>query len=162
MLFIQPFTFIPLEQEIHINQPEEAQRKNKGEVRLDLPRKYALPCISTLNRDSIYFDILVAACSLSAVAGFSGEISYTVGANLTYSNIMAVNDSVDLKIAYTPRTRPLPRPLPPFPLLPTREDWPFQQEIIGGWMLMPFGGRGRFRDEMIEVEGIVSIHSRLI
>jgi hypothetical protein len=27
---------------------------------------------------------------------------------------------------------------------------------LGGWTLTPFGGRGRFRDEMIELEGIVS------
>lgn len=60
-----------------------------------------------------------------------------------------------MKITYLPRTRPIPRELTPFPLLPTREDWPFDQEIVGGWMLLPFGGRGRFGDDMIEVEGIV-------
>jgi hypothetical protein len=43
----------------------------------------------------------------------------------------------------------------PFPFLPSREDWPFQREDVGGWSLTPFGGRGRFQDEIIELEGIV-------
>lgn len=50
----------------------------------------------------------------------------------------------------------------PFPLLPTKEDWPFSREDIGGWNLTPFGGRGRFRDEMTEVEGLVCFHSLII
>lgn len=70
-------------------------------------------------------------------------------------------NSLDLKFEYMPRTRPIPRDIAPFPLLPTREDWPFDQEIVGGWLLLPFGGRGRFNDNMIEVEGIVRLILRL-
>lgn len=60
-------------------------------------------------------------------------------------------------MAYLPRTRPLPRTIEPFPILPTREDWPNAREVIGGWSLTPFGGRGRFDGRIVEVEGIVSI-----
>jgi hypothetical protein len=63
---------------------------------------------------------------------------------------------------YFPRGRPIPRPEAPFPFLSTREDWPFSREEVGGWILTPFGGRGRFRDEIIELEGIVSRASSII
>lgn len=64
--------------------------------------------------------------------------------------------SMQAEISYLPRTRPLPRTIEPFPLLPTREDWPYTREVIGGWSLTPFGGRGRFDGRIVEVEGIVS------
>ncbi|KAF8323221.1 hypothetical protein DL93DRAFT_2162403 [Clavulina sp. PMI_390] len=130
-----PFTFTPLSQDTKIHQPEEAQRKNKGDVRLDLP-----PSIS-----------------ISAVGNFAGEIHYTVGVNIAYGSMWDIDDSLDLKIGFLPRTRPLLREPTLFPLLPTREDWPFEQEIVAGWMLLPFGGRGRFVDDMIEVEGILGV-----
>lgn len=57
---------------------------------------------------------------------------------------------------FLPRTRPIPRPSPGLPpLLPTREDWPYSREEIGGWTITPFGGRGRWDDDIVEVEGLV-------
>ena len=47
-----------------------------------------------------------------------------------------------------------------FPFIPDREDWPYSREEIGGWTVTPFGGRGRFKDEMVEIEGLVSCLSR--
>lgn len=74
------------------------------------------------------------------------------------AKLTIVTCSIQNEISYLPRTRPLLRELPPFPLLPTREDWPFTRETIGGWSLTPFGGRGRFDGRMVDVEGIVSHH----
>jgi hypothetical protein len=58
-------------------------------------------------------------------------------------------------LQYIPLHRPLPRPRTPFPFLASREDWPFKREVIGGWVLSPFGGRGRIGTQIVEVEGIV-------
>lgn len=67
-----------------------------------------------------------------------------------------MRESIDMPIFYLPRTRPIPRPSPGLPpLLPTREDWPYSREEIGGWTITPFGGRGRFDDEITEIEGLV-------
>jgi hypothetical protein len=62
---------------------------------------------------------------------------------------------MDMILQYIPLMRPLPRSRTPFPFLASREDWPFKRETIGGWVLTPFGGRGRIGTEIVEVEGIV-------
>jgi hypothetical protein len=56
---------------------------------------------------------------------------------------------------YFPRCRPVLAPETHFPFIATRDDWPFKREEVGGWTLTPFGGRGRWKDEIIEVEGLV-------
>ena len=55
-----------------------------------------------------------------------------------------------------PLRRPIPCEPTTFPFISDREDWPYNREEIGGWTITPFGGRGRFRDEIVEIEGLVS------
>jgi hypothetical protein len=62
-----------------------------------------------------------------------------------------------MTVQYLPLSRATPRLKTPFPYIPTREDWPLRREIVGGWTLTPFGGRGRLGDELVELEGIVSL-----
>ncbi|KAJ7054430.1 hypothetical protein C8F01DRAFT_1163318 [Mycena amicta] len=50
-----------------------------------------------------------------------------------------------------------PRPQTMFPFLPTHGDWPFVREVAAGWTLTPFGGRGKFVGERVEVEGVLGI-----
>lgn len=56
---------------------------------------------------------------------------------------------------YFPLHRPIPREPTNFPYISDREDWPFKREAIGGWTITPFGARGRFKDEIVEIEGLV-------
>ena len=76
-----------------------------------------------------------------------------------FSNVIAAipltPGRLKIPIYYSPRRRPVPRSTTPFPSLPSRETWPYRREVIGGWTITPFGGRGRFRGEMVEVEGLV-------
>ncbi|KDN45844.1 hypothetical protein RSAG8_04677, partial [Rhizoctonia solani AG-8 WAC10335] len=88
-----------------------------------------------------------------------GRIEYEMGLVIKRRGLKP-NDYIELPLVYRPRHRlkPVP-PLPiPFPLIPTRDDWPFERETIGGWSLTPFGGRGRWNgSENIEVEGLLGI-----
>jgi len=95
------------------------------------------------------------------VTGFSGNIKYTVGVNIVFDGFGGIDDEFDMQGQYLPLCKPLPRVKTPFPYIPTREDWPFSREVVGGWTLTPFGGRGRLGEEMVEVEGIVRT-SRLL
>ena len=61
----------------------------------------------------------------------------------------------DVPFHYYPLRRPLARERTLFPFIPDREDWPYAREEVGGWTVTPFGGRGRFRGEMVEIEGLV-------
>ncbi|KAF7325354.1 hypothetical protein MVEN_02630400 [Mycena venus] len=76
---------------------------------------------------------------VSKPSGFWGTMKYIAGVN------------------YMPLCKPLPRVKTPFPYIPTREDWPLDREVLGGWILSPFGGRGRLGEEMVEIEGILGI-----
>ncbi|KAJ7173582.1 hypothetical protein C8R46DRAFT_117289 [Mycena filopes] len=64
---------------------------------------------------------------------------------------------MDMIMQYIPLMRPLPRVRTPFPFLASREDWPFKRESIGGWVLSPFGGRGRIGTEIVEIEGLLGV-----
>ncbi|KAJ6470419.1 hypothetical protein C8R45DRAFT_937337 [Mycena sanguinolenta] len=92
------------------------------------------------------------------LTGFSGNIKYTVGVNIVFDGFGAIDDEFDMTFQYIPLCKPLPRVKTPFPYLPTREDWPFSREVVGGWTLTSFGGRGRLGEEMVEIEGITCIH----
>jgi hypothetical protein len=88
----------------------------------------------------------------------------------------------NMKFQYFPRTRAIPRPEKPFPFLSSKEDWPFSREEVllgsiyvfsynvfadgdmqvGGWLLTPFGGRGRFKDTLVEIEGILGVQAPVV
>ncbi|KAJ6624251.1 hypothetical protein B0H10DRAFT_751497 [Mycena sp. CBHHK59/15] len=133
--FVFPFEFPALPSDTVVKHPDEERRKNKA--RVPLPPTY----------------------TVAVVGGFSGTISYTVGVNVTREGLGAIDEEFDVPVQYLPLARALPRTDTPFPYLPTREDWPLTREVVGGWTLTPFGGRGRLGDELVELEGVLGIPS---
>ncbi|KAJ6586331.1 hypothetical protein DFH09DRAFT_255229 [Mycena vulgaris] len=131
--FVFPFVFPALPADTLVKHPYEERGKNKG--RLPLPPSY----------------------SVSMVGGFSGNIKYTIGVNITRGGLGSIDEEFNMVMQYLPLSRALPRVKIPFPYLPTREDWPFERGVVGGWTLTPFGGRGRLGQEGVEVEGLLGI-----
>ncbi|KAF7344324.1 hypothetical protein MSAN_01913300 [Mycena sanguinolenta] len=131
--FIFPFEFPELPTDTLVIHPNDAKRRNKA--RVPLPPSYFI----------------------SKVIGFSGNIKYTVGINIVFDGLGAIDDEFDMTFQYFPLCKALPRVKTPFPYIPTREDWPFSREVVGGWTLTPFGGRGRLGEEMVEIEGILGV-----
>ncbi|KAJ6624890.1 hypothetical protein B0H10DRAFT_2212303 [Mycena sp. CBHHK59/15] len=87
----------------------------------------------------------------------SGKINFTCGVSVQRDSVGGIDEDMDMILQYIPLVRPLPRPATPFPFLASREDWPFKRESLGGWVLSPFGGRGRIGTEIVEVEGILGV-----
>ncbi|KAJ7754519.1 hypothetical protein B0H16DRAFT_1542622 [Mycena metata] len=131
--FVFPFEFPELPSDIIVIHPEDTKRRNKA--RVPLPPSFFI----------------------SKVGGFAGSIKFVVGVNITFEGFGAVDDEYDMQFQYLPLCKPLPRLKTPFPYLPTREDWPYHRESIGGWSLTPFGGRGRLGEELVEIEGILGV-----
>ncbi|KAJ6463254.1 hypothetical protein C8R47DRAFT_1157604 [Mycena vitilis] len=131
--YIFPFQFAALPEDTIVKHPNEERRQNQG--RVPLPPTY----------------------HLGMVGSFSGNIKHTIGVNVTREGIGSVDEEFDVDVQYLPLAKPLPRVKTPFPYLPTREDWPFAREVVGGWTLTPFGGRGRLGEEIAELEGILGI-----
>ncbi|KAJ7143736.1 hypothetical protein C8R44DRAFT_864772 [Mycena epipterygia] len=131
--FVFPFEFPALPEDTLVKHPEETKRRNLA--RVPLPPSYFL----------------------SRVTGFSGNIKYIAGINIVREGLGAFDEEFDMELQYLPLFKPLPRVKTPFPYIPTREDWPFKREVIGGWTLTPFGGRGRLGEEMVEIEGILGV-----
>ncbi|KAJ7255818.1 hypothetical protein B0H12DRAFT_1112953 [Mycena haematopus] len=131
-LFIFPFEFPELPTDTLVIHPNDAKQR-----------------VCSSAHTASYF--------LSKVMGFSGNIKYTVGINIVFDSFGAIDDEFDMEFQYFPLSKPLPRVKTPFPYLPTREDWPFSREVVGGWTLTPFGGRGRLGEEMVEIEGILGV-----
>lgn len=112
-----------------------------------------------LNTDKNCRVMLPCSHEVSETLGWVAWQKYVVGVNIQRDGVMEISDEWSMKFEYFPRARPIPRPESPFPFLASRDDWPFSREEIGGWVLTPFGGRGRFKDEMIEVEGILGVQA---
>ncbi|QRV75592.1 hypothetical protein RhiJN_03607 [Ceratobasidium sp. AG-Ba] len=88
-----------------------------------------------------------------------GSIVYDIGVDIKYG-MRELDDHLDTRFKYEPRFRaaPKPNPLPVFPLITNRNEWPFERESMGGWSITPFGARGRWnKSTMIEVEGLLGI-----
>ncbi|KAG9081066.1 hypothetical protein FRC07_014674, partial [Ceratobasidium sp. 392] len=88
-----------------------------------------------------------------------GSITYDIGADIKYG-MLKTDDRLDTRFKYEPRFRAIPKPLPlpAFPLITSRSEWPHEREIVGGWSLTPFGGRGRWNQSTnVEVEGLLGI-----
>ncbi|KAJ7472637.1 hypothetical protein FB451DRAFT_1250221 [Mycena latifolia] len=133
--FVFPFEFPALPADTVVKCPDREVGKKKA--RLPLPPTY----------------------SVNGVGEFSGSIKYAVGVNVTREGLGSVDDEFDMKVQYLPLSRALPRVKTPFPCLPTRQDWPFTREVVGGWTLTPFGGHARLGEEVVEVEGILGIEA---
>ncbi|KAJ7635040.1 hypothetical protein FB45DRAFT_479923 [Roridomyces roridus] len=95
--------------------------------------------------------------TFAEVGSFSGNIKYTVGVNVAREGLGAIDEEFDVNVQYLPLSRVVPREETTFPYLPLREDWPFAREVVGGWTLTPFGGRGRIGEQLVELEGILGI-----
>ncbi|KAJ7626323.1 hypothetical protein DFH06DRAFT_1228559 [Mycena polygramma] len=87
----------------------------------------------------------------------SGKINYTCGVGVRRDSVNGINEDMDMILQYIPLMRVPPRPRTPFPFLASREDWPFKRESLGGWVLTPFGGRGRIGTQIVEVEGMLGV-----
>ncbi|KAJ6485801.1 hypothetical protein C8R45DRAFT_997919 [Mycena sanguinolenta] len=126
--FVFPFQMPPLPRFVPVTRPDNDTRKTKGLV--------SLPP--------------------------SGEkISYTCGVGVRRDSVGVgvggINEDMDMILKYIPLHCILPRPRTPFPFLASREDWPFKRETVGGWVLSPFGGRGRIGTQIVEIEGILGV-----
>ncbi|GJE88825.1 hypothetical protein PsYK624_049120 [Phanerochaete sordida] len=95
----------------------------------------------------------------SQVGHFSGEVKYYFGINVKRSAMMSFDDSWNIPFFYYQVRQPIPRELTAFPFISDREDWPYNREEIGGWTITPFGGRGRFRGEVVEIEGLLGVQA---
>ncbi|KAG8736935.1 hypothetical protein FRC10_008708 [Ceratobasidium sp. 414] len=88
-----------------------------------------------------------------------GSVTYEIGVDIKYG-MLKTADQLDTRFKYEPRFRAIPRslPLPEFPLITSRSEWPHVRESLGGWSVTPFGGRGQWNlSTMIEVEGLLAI-----
>ncbi|KAG8700727.1 hypothetical protein FRC11_012706, partial [Ceratobasidium sp. 423] len=134
--YVFPFTFDPFSESVVVRQEEKKNVTGRPLARVPLPPSYRV-----------------------RAPHWMGRIEYEMGLVVKRRGLKP-NDYIELPLAYRPRHRlkPVP-PIPiPFPLIPTREDWPFERENIGGWSLTPFGGRGRWNgSENVEVEGLLGI-----
>ncbi|KAJ7746758.1 hypothetical protein DFH07DRAFT_962843 [Mycena maculata] len=92
----------------------------------------------------------------------SGKINFMCGVGVRRDSVGGIDEDMDMILQYIPLVRPLPRPPTPFPFLASREDWPFKRETIGGWVLSPFGGRGRIGTHIIEVEGLLGVQDPVV
>ncbi|KAF7351810.1 hypothetical protein MVEN_01142000 [Mycena venus] len=131
--FVFPFEFPALPEDTLVKHPDNTQRKNHA--RVPLPPSY----------------------HVSMVSGFWGIVKYIAGVNIMREGLGAIDDEFDMEFQYLPLCKSLPRIKAPFPHILAREDWPFHREVVGGWTLTPFGGRGHLGDELVEVEGILGI-----
>ncbi|KAF7318844.1 hypothetical protein HMN09_00219900 [Mycena chlorophos] len=132
--FVFPFEFLELPSSVVVKHPMDGKRRNQARVPMP-PTFY-----------------------VSKVVGFSGSIKFLVGVNIVrdgYKN--NIDDEFDMPFQYFPLCKRIPQAPTPFPFIPTREDWPFSRETVGGWILTPFGGRGRLGEEIVEVEGILGV-----
>ncbi|KAH7322156.1 hypothetical protein B0J17DRAFT_684470 [Rhizoctonia solani] len=134
--YVFPFTFDPFPESVVVRQEEKKNVTGRPLARVPLPPSYNV-----------------------RAPHWMGRIEYEMGLVIKRRGLKP-NDYIELPLVYRPRHRlkPVP-PIPiPFPLIPTREDWPFERETIGGWSLTPFGGRGRWNgSENVEVEGLLGI-----
>ncbi|KAF8696538.1 hypothetical protein RHS03_07832, partial [Rhizoctonia solani] len=134
--YVFPFTFDPFPESVVVRQEEKKNVTGRPLARVPLPPSYNV-----------------------RAPHWMGRIEYEMGLVIKRRG-MKPNDYIELPLVYRPRHRlkPVPPISIPFPLIPTREDWPFESETIGGWSLTPFGGRGRWNgSENAEVEGLLGI-----
>ncbi|KAF8596494.1 hypothetical protein BDV93DRAFT_610871 [Ceratobasidium sp. AG-I] len=130
-----PFAFDPFPSSVVVKQEEKKSVTGRPLARVPLPPSYNV-----------------------RAPHWMGRIEYEMGLVVKRKGLKH-NDYIEIPLTYMPRQRLKPLPPPaPFPLIPTRDDWPFERENIGNWSLTPFGGRGRWCGEKkIELEGLLGI-----
>ncbi|QRV82164.1 hypothetical protein RhiJN_10179 [Ceratobasidium sp. AG-Ba] len=134
--YVFPFAFDPFPNSVVVRQEEKKNVTGRPLARLLLPPSYHV-----------------------RAPHWMGRIEYEMGLVVKRKGLRP-NDYIEIPLVYRPRQRLKPQlpPSLPFPLIPTRDDWPFERENVGGWSLTPFGGRGRWYGERkVEVEGLLGI-----
>ncbi|KAF7323699.1 Bin3-type SAM domain-containing protein [Mycena kentingensis (nom. inval.)] len=135
-----PFEFPALPDDVVIRYPAGERIKNK--TRVPLPPNFSLTSNSR------------------TLAGFSGNLRYTVGVNVKREGFGSFDAAFDTPVQYLPLAKPAIAKTPnAFPYLPTHADWPFAREVADGWTLTPFGSRGKFRGHRVQVEGVLGVPS---
>ncbi|KAF7344318.1 hypothetical protein MSAN_01912700 [Mycena sanguinolenta] len=132
-IFVFPFELPALPEDTLVKHPIKTHGKNMA--RVPLPPTYFV----------------------SQNLGFWGSIRYIAGVNVTREGLGAIDEEFDMPFLYLPLLKPLPHVKTPFPYISTREEWPFHREVVEGWTLTPFGGRGHLHGEAVELEGILGI-----
>ncbi|KAG9105583.1 hypothetical protein FRC07_009166, partial [Ceratobasidium sp. 392] len=133
--YVLPYAFEPFPNSVVVRQEEKKNVTGRPLARVPLPPSYNV-----------------------RAPHWMGRIEYEMGLVVKRKGLRP-NDYLEIPLVYRPRHRSKPSlpPPQPFPLIPTRDDWPFEREVVGGWSLTPFGGRGRWCGETkVEVEGLVS------
>ncbi|KAG9083077.1 hypothetical protein FS749_006318, partial [Ceratobasidium sp. UAMH 11750] len=133
---VLPFAFEPFPSSVVVRQEEKKNVTGRPLARVPLPPSYNV-----------------------RAPHWMGRIEYEMGLVVKRKGLRP-NDYLEIPFVYRPRQRLKPSlpPPQPFPLIPTRDDWPYERETIGGWSLTPFGGRGRWRGEQkVEIEGLLGI-----
>ncbi|KAI0789670.1 hypothetical protein C8Q75DRAFT_806832 [Abortiporus biennis] len=128
---IFPFEFEPFPNDVQIDRPDSVMS-----TRVLLP-----PTFET-----------------TELGGFSGNISYTIIVDVKRDG-MDVDLELKKSFQYYPVRRPIVQVPTPFPYFSHRDDWPWQREVIGGWTITPFGGRGIYNNEIVEIEGLFGLQS---
>ncbi|KAG8692768.1 hypothetical protein FRC09_010970, partial [Ceratobasidium sp. 395] len=134
--YVLPFAFEPFPNSVVVRQEEKKNVTGRPLARVPLPPSYNV-----------------------RAPHWMGRIEYEMGLVVKRKGLRP-NDYLEIPLVYRPRHRLKPTlpPPQPFPLIPTRDDWPFEREVVGGWSLTPFGGRGRWCGETkVKVEGLLGI-----
>ncbi|KAF7309472.1 hypothetical protein MIND_00318000 [Mycena indigotica] len=141
--FVFPFELPPLPKFVPVAHPDSSDNR-KGFV--PLPRSFW--------KDKVYGDAFYQTTSIDSDNYW---FLHQCGVGIRRDSVAGIDEDMDMILQYIPLAPPLPRKSVPFPFLASREDWPFKRETLGGWVLTPFGGRGRIGLEMVEVEGLLGI-----
>ncbi|KAG8747714.1 hypothetical protein FRC10_011841 [Ceratobasidium sp. 414] len=151
--YVFPFSFEPLPENVQIIQEEKkatAGRVSTARVEVKARHDSDPDCLVGSRTDTT-----------SALLSLRYDCAHQTQSPTQNRHTDPVHpSSLDTRFSYHPNYRLAAptEPLPPFPLIPTREDWPYEREVIGGWSITPFGGRGRWNlDSMVEVEGLLGI-----
>ncbi|KAJ6469715.1 hypothetical protein C8R47DRAFT_765202 [Mycena vitilis] len=141
--YVFPFEMPPLPKFVSVTHPDNDTRKTKGFVPLPPSGKINY----TVGQLPSHKHLKLIFCVLQC------------GVGVRRDSVNGMNEDMDMILQYIPLMRAPPRPRTPFPFLASREDWPFERETLGGWVLTPFGGRGRIGTQTVEVEGILGVQA---
>ncbi|KAJ7230545.1 hypothetical protein GGX14DRAFT_583756 [Mycena pura] len=145
--FVFPFELPPLPKFVPVTHPDNDKQRLMLSAAMDAGSGPTAACVIILHR----LDALIRPHAAS------GKIHFTCGVGVRRDSVNGIDEDMDMILQYFPLYRRLTRHPVPFPFLVSREDWPLKRETVGGWVLSPFGGRGRIGTQMVEVEGLLGV-----
>ncbi|KIJ42242.1 hypothetical protein M422DRAFT_68054 [Sphaerobolus stellatus SS14] len=137
--YIFPFEFAELPEYIPVTLRVTEREKEGGSALVLLPPSYRMV-------HETLFDI-------------RARVFYYVKISVEYVKMHDLPAIYDIPFTYYPCARPMPRAPSGFPFFGHRDDWPYKREEIGGWTITPFGGRGRFKNQVVEIEGLLGVEA---